>query len=217
MEAMSLPRHVARGRQWAAFAAAWGLASVIAHGADAASGPTVGTPAPVFSGVDSNGVSHALADFRGQIVVLEWTNDGCPFVRRHYESGHMQALQKEMTDADVVWLSVISSAPGEQGYVDGAEANMLTDQRGAAPTAVILDPSGEIGHLYNAKTTPHMYVINPEGVLVYMGAIDNEPRNWGADPHKAENYVREAVAAVQAGTPVPTPVTQAYGCTVKYQ
>src|SRR5262249_26228958 len=137
--------------------------------------PTIGQPAPAFTAVDSNGKSHSLSEFKGRTVVLEWTNDGCPYVGKHYNSGNMQKLQQEATGAGVVWLSVISSAPGKQGYVTGAEANTLTTSRNAHPTAVLLDPTGAIGRDYEAQTTPHMFVIDKTGVLRYMGAIDDKP------------------------------------------
>jgi peroxiredoxin len=184
----------------------------------AAPSPAPGQPAPGFSGTDSSGrpVSLSLADYRGSIVVLEWTNHDCPFVRRHYDTGNMQALQRQAKKDGVVWLTVVSSAPGEQGYVTGKEADALTTARSASPTAVVLDPSGEIGHAYGAKTTPHMFVIDPAGMLVYMGAIDDQPRNFGADPARANNYVRTALAAVKSGQPVANAITQPYGCSVKY-
>ena len=177
----------------------------------------IGEPAPAFTAVDSNGTEHSLSDFGGKTVVLEWTNHGCPYVQKHYETGNMQDLQKKYTDQDVVWLSVISSAPGEQGHVSGEEANELTTERNASPTAVLLDETGEVGKLYEAKTTPHMYVINAEGVLVYKGAIDN---NNSANPdtvESANNYVVAALDAVANGEAVATPETQPYGCFVKYK
>jgi AhpC/TSA family protein len=176
----------------------------------------VGDAAPGFTAASTSGTSVRLADYRNKIVVLEWTNHECPFVRKHYESGNMQTLQKEATGRGVVWLSLISSAPGEQGFVSPAQANELTISRGAAPTAVLLDPSGTVGRLYGATNTPHMYVIDRAGVLVYAGAIDDRPTTRTADVPGARNYVRAALEAVAAGQPVATPVTRAYGCTVKY-
>src|SRR5512144_2023706 len=181
-----------------------------------AAGLAPGQPAPGFTAMDTAGRPVSLADYRGSIVVLEWTNHDCPFVRRHYDSGNMQALQKQATQNGVVWLTIISSAPGGQGYVTGEEADALTRSRNASPTAVIRDPSGEIGHAYDAKTTPHMFVIDPAGILIYMGAIDDQPRNFGADPARANNYVRAALTALKSGQPVANPVTQPYGCSVKY-
>lgn len=190
-------------------------AAIVSAGTAVAAAPTVGAPAPVFTGIDSQGRNQSLADYRGKIVVLEWTNHECPFVANQYRSGNMQALQKEAAAKGVVWLSVISSAPGEQGYVSAAEAEQVMRDRGAQPAAVILDPEGTIGELYGAKTTPHMYVIAADGTLAYMGAIDDRPATSG-DPKKARNYVREALAAVEAGKPVAASVTQPYGCSVKY-
>lgn len=176
----------------------------------------VGEPAPGFTGIDSNGTSHTLSDFRGRTVVLEWTNHQCPYTVKHYESGNMQALQKEATDNDVVWLSIVSSASGLQGHVTPEQANELTTSRNASPTAVILDPDGKIGTLYTARTTPHMYVIDADGVLQYMGAIDDKPTSNQADIAGAKNYVGDALTSVLANQPVAVASTQPYGCTVKY-
>jgi AhpC/TSA family len=178
--------------------------------------PEVGKPAPDFSAVDSNGKTVKLSDYRGKIVVLEWTNDGCPYVQKHYSSGNMQGLQKDETAKGIVWLSIISSAPGQQGYVDGAGANELTKTRGAAPTAVLLDPEGKAGHLYDARTTPHMFIVSTDGTLVYMGGIDNKATTNAADVKTAKNYVRSALDEVMAGKPVEQAVTRPYGCSVKY-
>jgi hypothetical protein len=150
-------------------------------------------------------------------VVLEWSNNQCPFVGKHYRSGNMQALQKEATGQGVIWLTVLSSAPGAQGNVTAAEANELTRSRGAAPTAVILDPSGSIGRAYGARTTPHMFVIDKSGTLAYMGGMDDKATTDVADIPTAKNYVRLALTAVMSGTPVQDPVTRPYGCSVKYQ
>jgi peroxiredoxin len=177
----------------------------------------IGNPAPDFVGSDSNGKGVALKDLRGHIVVLEWSNNQCPFVGKHYRSGNMQALQKEATSKGVVWLTVLSSAPGEQGNVTAAEANELTRSRGAAPTAVILDSSGVIGRAYGARTTPHMFVIDKTGTLVYMGGIDDRATTDVADIAPAKNYVRLALTAVMSGTAVADPITRPYGCSVKYK
>jgi peroxiredoxin len=178
--------------------------------------PKVGEPAPGFTGGDTRGERHALSDFRGKTVVLEWTNHDCPFVRKHYDSGNMQQQQRDATGQGVVWLSVISSAPGKQGHVTAAQADALTEQRNAAPTAVILDERGDIGRLYDAKTTPHMYVIDPDGILVYKGGIDSISSSSPGDIEKATQYVPAALAAVAAGEPVNPAVTRPYGCSVKY-
>src|SRR5262249_53325903 len=137
--------------------------------------PKVGTPAPGFTAVDSNGKTVKLDDFKGKTIVLEWTNDGCPYVRKHYGSGNMQALQKKWTEQGIVWLSVISSPPGEQGFADASRANSLTTDRKAVPSAVLLDPKQSVAKAYGALVTPHMYIIKPDGVLAYVGAIDDKP------------------------------------------
>jgi len=186
----------------------WGLAWGAA--------PQVGQPAPPFAVADTAGKTWNLADLRGKKVILEWTNDGCPYVRKHYGSGNMQTLQREATAAGTVWLTVISSAPGTQGYVTPAEANRLTAERKAAPTAVLLDPVGTLGRAYGAKTTPHLYVIDATGTLVYMGGIDDRPTTDPADIPGARNYVRQAIADLDAGRPLTDPVTRPYGCSVKY-
>ena len=167
--------------------------------------------------VDSYGVTHNLSDFAGKNVVLEWTNHGCPYVKKHYESDNMQNLQKEATaDGSTVWLSVISSAPGKQGYVSADEANALTTSRDAAPSAVVLDPKGTAGKTFSARTTPHMYVINADQTLVYQGAIDSNRSASAATIPGATNYVREALTAVKSGQPVAMAETAPYGCNVKY-
>jgi peroxiredoxin len=178
--------------------------------------PQVGQPAPDFGTIDSQGRMRHLADYRGKVVVLEWTNADCPFTRKHYESGNMQSLQSLARDHGVVWLSVISSAPGKQGYVDGSAADQLSKTRHAVPTAVLLDPSGSVGRLYHAKTTPHMFVIDAQGELRYMGGIDSIPTADASDIPKAEPYLKEAMLAVVDNQPVAHSVTRPYGCSVKY-
>jgi peroxiredoxin len=176
----------------------------------------VGEPAPTFTLPSSAGSSYSLADSRGKIVVLEWTNHDCPYVRKHYDTGNMQGLQKETVGQGVVWFTIISSAPGTQGHVSAAQANQLTSSRQAAPTAVLFDEPGKVGRAYGATNTPHMYIIDKAGVLAYAGAIDDRPTTRTADVSGANNYVRAALQSVAAGQPVKTPVTRAYGCTVKY-
>lgn len=178
--------------------------------------PVIGKTAPQFTVTDSNGKSHSLSAYKGKTVVLEWTNDGCPYVKKHYGAGNMQKLQKEIVAAGGVWLSIISSAPGKQGYVKGAEANALTSARGASPTAVLLDPVGAVGRAYEAQTTPHMFVIDPAGTLRYMGAIDDQPTTDASAMAAARNYVREAFNAVASGGKVAETATDPYGCSVKY-
>ena len=176
----------------------------------------VGEPAPDFTGTDTRGTSHTLGDYRGKTVILEWTNHDCPYVRKHYDSGNMQRQQRDATGQGVVWLSVISSAPGKQGHVTPAQADALTAQRNAAPSAVILDESGDIGRLYGAKTTPHMYIIDADGNLVYMGGIDSIPSSNPADIGKAVQYVPAALARMAEGQAIASSVTRPYGCSVKY-
>jgi peroxiredoxin len=179
-------------------------------------GPQIGQPAPAFTAVDSRGNLKHLGDFRGKTVVLEWTNADCPYTRKHYTSGNMQSVQALARDHGVVWLSVISSAPGKQGYVDGAGADELTRSRHALPEAVLLDPSGTVGRAYHAKTTPHMFVIDKNGALQYMGGIDSIASTDEGDISKAEPFLKEAMLAVVDDKPVAHPVTRPYGCSVKY-
>lgn len=176
----------------------------------------LGAPAPAFTLADSNGGKRSLADFKGKTVVLEWTNHECPYVGKHYRGKNMQALQKKWTAQGVVWLSVISSAPGEQGHVTPQQANKLTAERGAAPTAVLFDPTGKVGHAYGARATPHMFVIDREGVLVYMGGIDDQPSARLEDLKVARNYVDQALTELAQGKPVSYTNSRAYGCSVKY-
>jgi hypothetical protein len=178
---------------------------------------TPGTAAPDFQGTDSNGVSHTLSQYRGKYVVLEWANRGCPYDQKHYLSGNMESLQREWTGKGVVWLSVISSAPGEQGSVTPAQENEYLKKMKAAPTAALLDPDGTIGRMYQAKTTPHIFVIDPRGKLIYQGAIDDKPTTDQADIKTARNYLNEALNADMAGKPVPVTTTRPYGCSVKYK
>jgi len=177
-----------------------------------------GQTLPDMQVVDSNGVTHNLSDFDGQNVVLEWTNHDCPYVRKHYNSAYknMQGLQKQAAADDVVWLSIVSSAIGQQGYVSGEQANDLTQSRYAAPTAVILDPSGNAGRAFSAKTTPHMFVINKDRELVYQGAIDSNRSSRASTIPDATNYVTAALDALKSGDAIETAETTPYGCSVKY-
>ena len=177
----------------------------------------VGDPAPGFTAVDSNGKQQSLAEYKGKYVVLEWHNQGCPYTRKHYESGNMQRLQKEWTAKGVVWLTVISSAPGTQGFVTPTQENEYLKSMKAEPTAVIMDPNGTLGHLYNAKTTPHMYVIDPKGTLIYNGAIDDHPSSDQSDIANSKNYVSTALTESMSGKPVTDAATRPYGCSVKYK
>jgi len=176
----------------------------------------VGGPAPDFVANDSTGKVRKLADYRGKFVVLEWHNRECPYTHKHYASGNMQKLQKEWTSKGVIWFTVISSAPGKQGYMTAAQENAYVEKMKASPTAVLLDPSGDLGHLYNAKTTPQMFVINPKGILIYDGAIDSKPTAEIEDIASATSYVNLALEEGLAGQAVKTPVTRPYGCSVKY-
>lgn len=176
----------------------------------------VGEPAPEFSGIDSHGKTHELSDYRGRYVILEWTNHDCPYVRKHYDSGNMQTQQLTAEITGFVWLSIISSAPGKQGHVTAEQANALTASRDARPSAVILDPSGAIGRAYKAKTTPHMFIIDPRGKLIYQGGIDSIRSANPADIAKAKQYVQSAMRQIKTGQPLSDAVTQPYGCSVKY-
>ena len=177
----------------------------------------VGEPAPDFTSVDSNGKNQRLSDYKGKYVVLEWHNQGCPYTKKHYESGHMQRLQKEWTAKGVIWLTVISSAPGTQGFVTPSQENDYVKQVGAVPTAVLMDPGGSLGHLYGAKTTPHMYIVDPSGTLIYNGAIDDHPTSDQSDIKSSKNYVSTALGEAMAGKPVTDSATRPYGCSVKYK
>jgi hypothetical protein len=177
---------------------------------------TPGTTAPNFKGTDSTGAQHTLSQYRGKFVVLEWANQGCPYDQKHYLSGNMESLQRQWTAKGVVWLSVISSAPGQQGHVTPAEENDYLKKMRATPTAAILDPTSTIARLYEAKTTPHMFVIDPTGKLIYQGAIDDKPTTDQNDVKTAHNYLNEALTAAMAGKSVPTASTRPYGCSVKY-
>jgi peroxiredoxin len=177
----------------------------------------VGDSAPAFTATDSHGQQHSLAEYKGKFVVLEWTNQGCPFTKKHYESGNMQSLQKSWTAKGVVWLTVLSSAPGEQGYQTATEENDYLQRTKASPTAALLDPSGQLGHLYGARTTPHIFIINPQGQLIYEGAIDDHPTTDPSSIAGATNYVTVALEQAISGKPVTTASTRPYGCSVKYK
>lgn len=182
----------------------------------ASGGAVVGGPAPAFTLTDSHGKTRQLADFAGRKVVLEWWNYQCPFVGKHYGGGRMQKLQKEWTDKGVVWLTVSSSGPGKQGYVDAAAANSIMEEKGGAPTAILLDHDGAVGGAYGAKTTPHMFVIDATGTLVYAGGIDDRPSTDQKDLATAKNYVQAALEDLSAGRPIAIPASDPYGCSVKY-
>jgi hypothetical protein len=179
-------------------------------------GPIVGQPAPAFSAVDTHGKTHSLAEHRGKFVVLEWLNHGCPWVRKWYSEGHMQALQRQFASQDVVWYSIVSSTPGSQGHETSGRHNEMAAERGAAPAAILIDEAGTIGRAFDARTTPHMYVIDPKGTLIYMGAISDNRNNRTEAIAGARNHVVEALREAMAGQPVSVPSTQPYGCAVRY-
>lgn len=175
-----------------------------------------GDPAPDFTLTDTTGATHSLSDFKGKFVVLEWTNHECPFVVKHYVGGDMQRLQKEMTGNGVIWLQIITGAEGVQGYVTPEEGEALRQTKGMHSTAKLRDITGDVGRAYDARTTPHMYLINPEGMLIYQGAIDSIRSTRQADVAKAVNYVKAAYQSALAGEPIKNPTTAPYGCGVKY-
>jgi len=193
-----------------------GLAALTIAG-PAAAAPVVGAAAPAFSAVDADGRARSLAEFKGRTVVLEWTNGGCPYVQKHYRSGTMQALQKAAASDGVVWLTLISSAPGKQGYVaPGDEARAWKASTGAGSAELLLDPAGKVGRAYEAKTTPHMYVVDKAGTLVYMGGVDDRPVADPASLKGATNYVAAALSDLKAGRKVATAMSKPYGCSIKY-
>jgi len=198
-----------------------GLAALVlaaaAIPATARAAAVVGQPAPDFTLVDSHGARHTLSALKGKTVVLEWVNFECPFVGKHYGSGNMQALQKEYTGQGVVWLSINSSAEGKQGHFAPDEINARMKERGAAPTAYLIDTDGTVGRAYGAKTTPHMFVIDARGTVAYAGGIDDTPSTDQADVKTAKNFVRSALDEVLAGKPVTTASSAPYGCSVKYR
>ncbi|MBD1391022.1 thioredoxin family protein [Neiella sp. HB171785] len=197
--------------QWLLAAAVAGL-SMSVHAA-----VKINQAAPDFALASAAGETVKLSDYQGKYVILEWTNHDCPFVKKHYSSDNMQSLQKKYTGQGAIWLSIISSAPGKQGYVDATAANKLTTDRGAAPTHVLFDPDGKVGKQYGAKTTPHMYVIQPDGILAYAGAIDSIKSTDPADIATATNYLTQAMDELAAGKAVSQPLTKPYGCSVKYK
>lgn len=172
--------------------------------------------APAFTLVGADGTQRSLADFRGRTVVLEWTNEGCPYVQKHYGAGAMQALQREATADGVVWLTIVSSSPGTQGFVEGEAARAFKAKHEASYTHLLLDPTGEVGKLYDAKTTPDMRVIDPQGRIVFEGGIDDRPTNKPEDLEGANNFIRAALTDMEAGRPVQTRFAQPYGCAIKY-
>jgi peroxiredoxin len=179
--------------------------------------PEIGQAAPAFTLTDTHGKAHSLADYQGKWVILEWLNYDCPYVGKHYNSGNMQALQSEYSDKGVIWLAVVSSAPGKQGHYGPDEMNRRSEETGSKAAAVLLDPDGDVGRMYGAKTTPQMYVIDPAGTLLYNGAIDDKPSSRPSSLEGAHNYLVAAMEEAMAGKPVSTPTSKPYGCSVKYE
>ena len=176
----------------------------------------IGEPAPDFTLTGTDGETYSLSELKGKYVVLEWLNFGCPYVQKHYQSGNMQKLQETYTEKDVVWLSIVSSAPGKQGHHPPKKMNAKNEKHGGQQTAILMDEDGTVGRAYGARTTPHMYVINPEGELIYKGGIDDKPTTDVEDVKGATNYVTQALDAAMNGEEVPQPSTPPYGCSVKY-
>jgi peroxiredoxin len=191
------------------------LGALVTLGAHAAA--TVGQAAPDFVLRDTAGKTVRLSDFKGKHVVLEWTNPGCPFVRKHYDSGNMPATQKDATDKGVVWLSINSTEKASRDYLDPAALMAWKTERKSAPTAVLMDEEGTVGKSYGARTTPHMYIVNPQGQLIYAGGIDSIPSARVSDIEKATNYVKVGLAEALAGKPLSAATTQPYGCSIKYK
>ncbi|MBT5901878.1 MAG: redoxin domain-containing protein [Opitutaceae bacterium] len=176
----------------------------------------IGEKAPEFTLTDINGVTHSLPDFAGKTVVLEWVNPECPFVVKHYRSGNIPNLQSAAAAEETVWLSINSGSPGAQGDFDPAKVRAWMDKTGAAPAAYMRDQEGTVGRLYGARTTPHMFVINPDGNLVYNGAIDSIPSANARDLDRAQNYVEAALVSIKAGGTPAKSTSRPYGCSVKY-
>jgi peroxiredoxin len=193
------------------------FASLISTALFAADSPPVGSAAPDFSLTDSKGKTQTVSQYKGKYVVLEWFNPECPFVKKHYGSGNMQKLQEEFTAKGVVWLSVDSSAPGLEGNLTADQANAKIAEWKTKQTALLLDPEGKAGRTYGAKNTPHMFVINPEGKIIYEGAIDSKPSSNAADIASSTNYVKVALDESLGGKPVSNANTKPYGCSVKYK
>ena len=180
-------------------------------------GADINKKAPDFKAIDFYGKEHQLSRYKGKIVILEWKNVGCPFVKKHYKSNNMQTLQKEAVDDGMVWLSVVSSAKGKQGYQDFDKTNKQVKKEGSFASAVLIDDTGVLGRLYQAKVTPHMYIIDQKGILVYKGAIDNIRSTKIKDVPIAKNFVKEALLQLRANEPITLPDTKAYGCSIKYK
>jgi peroxiredoxin len=191
--------------------------SFLCLGAAVHAAPTVGQPAPDFTLKDSAGKAVRLSDFRGKLVVLEWTNPGCPYVRKHYDSGNMAATQQDAVAKGAVWLSINSTEKASSDYLEPAKLVAWQQERKVRPTATLMDEEGSAGKAYGARTTPHMYIVDPQGRLVYAGGIDSIPSSSKSDIPQAVNYVRQAVAEASAGRPISAATTRPYGCSIKYK
>jgi peroxiredoxin len=196
---------------------AWIAATLLATAAPLAlAAAAVGQPAPAFKATDVTGKAVSLADFKGKHVVLEWVNPGCPYVQKHYGAANMQATQKDATAKGVVWLAVNSTATDAGDYKTPAAMAQWMQQQQAAASATLMDSDGKVGRAYGARTTPHMYVVDPAGTLVYAGGIDSKPSSDPADIPKSTNYVKQALGEALAGKPISQPTTRPYGCSIKY-
>lgn len=190
--------------------------SLILACAGVSAAAVVGQPAPAFTAVDASGRTVSLADFKGKHVVLEWVNPGCPYVMKHYGAGNMQATQKFAVDKGVVWLSINSTSQDASDYLAPAAMATWMGNQKAVPTATLIDSEGKVGRAYGARTTPHMYIVDPAGKLAYAGAIDSKASSNPADIPAATNHIKQALGESLAGKPVSTPITRPYGCSVKY-
>ena len=199
-----------------AFKTFFAAAALLLFAMPAHAAPEIGKPAPAFTLTDTHGKTHNLSDFTGKTVVLEWTNHECPFVRKHYDTQNMQDLQAKAAEDGVVWLTVVSSAEGKEGFQTPEEANALIEKEGSKEAARLIDADGTAGTAYEAKTTPHMFIVDKEGTLVYMGAIDDNPSADKETAKTAKNYVTAALAEIKEGKPVTVSATKPYGCGVKY-
>jgi alkyl hydroperoxide reductase subunit AhpC len=206
-----------RASRRAVMAAAVALGATLLAGGAAHAAPAVGQKAPDFVATDTQGKQHRLSDFAGKYVVLEWTNPGCPFVQKHYDSGNMPATQKTAVSRGVVWLSINSTERASSDFMQPAALSSWMKEHNAVPTATLMDPDGTIGQAYGARTTPHMYIIDPQGTLVYAGGIDSIPSARKDDIKTATNYVNQALAEAFGGKPISAASTRAYGCSVKYK
>jgi hypothetical protein len=208
---------LSRASRRAVVAAAVALGATFLMGTNAAAAPTVGQQAPDFVAVDTTGAKHKLSDFVGKFVVLEWTNPGCPFVRKHYGSGNMPATQKAATDKGVVWLAINSTERAATDYLKADALDAWMKSHKGAPTAVLMDEDGVIGQVYGARTTPHIFIIDPKGTLVYAGGIDSIASARADDIKTATNYVNQALGEAFGGKPISTASTRPYGCSIKYK